>query len=101
MPNYLTWYEHGEVEPVIESDHEEDEDRMDEMLDDLNRMFEVNSEEDHPGPDVQEFFRLLDASGEKLNASTTMIVLQFVTRLMAIKSKYNFLNNCYNDSSSL
>ena len=48
MPNYLTWYEHGEVEPVIEFDHEEDEDRMDEMLHDLNRTFEVNSEEDHP-----------------------------------------------------
>ena len=97
MPNYLTWYEHGEVEPVIESDHEEDEDRMDEMLDDLNRTFQVNSEEDRPGLDVQEFFRLLDASGEKLHESTTMTVLQFVTWLMTIKSKYNFLNNYYND----
>jgi hypothetical protein len=28
---------------------------------------------------------------------TTMTVLQVVTRLMAMKTKYNFSNNCYND----
>jgi hypothetical protein len=28
---------------------------------------------------------------------TTMTVLQVVTCLMAMKTKYNFSNNCYND----
>jgi hypothetical protein len=28
---------------------------------------------------------------------TNVTVLQAVTRLMAMKSKYNFLNQCYND----
>jgi hypothetical protein len=28
---------------------------------------------------------------------TDVIVLQVVTHLMAFKSKYNFLNQCYND----
>src|SRR6266540_689102 len=93
MPNYLTWFEHGERKPVIE----EDEDRMDEMLGDIGRVFEVNSEKDHPRPEVQEFYRLLDASGEKLHEFTNITVLQLVTRLMAMKSKYNFSNNCYND----
>jgi len=97
MPDYLIWFEHGERMPIVESDHEEDEDRMDEMLDDIGRVFEVNSKEDRLGPEVQEFYRLLDASGEKLHEFTNITVLQLVTRLMAMKSKYNFSNNCYND----
>jgi hypothetical protein len=32
---------------------------------------------------------------------TTMTVLQVVTRLMAMKTKYNFSNNCYNDIINL
>ena len=49
MPDYLTWYEHGEAEPIIESDHEEDEDRMDEMLDDLNRPLKGTPKRTVPG----------------------------------------------------
>jgi hypothetical protein len=32
---------------------------------------------------------------------TTVTVLQVVTRLMAMKAKYNFSNNCYNDTINL
>jgi hypothetical protein len=44
MPNYLVWRDHGEVEPLVigvESDENEDEDRMDEMVADIGREYEV------------------------------------------------------------
>jgi hypothetical protein len=44
MPNYLVWRDHGEVElPVIgvELEGNEDEDRMDEMVADIGREYEV------------------------------------------------------------
>jgi hypothetical protein len=40
MPNYLVWRDHGEVEPPVvgtESDRNEDDDRMDEILADIGR----------------------------------------------------------------
>jgi hypothetical protein len=39
---------------------------------------------------------LLAASGEKVH-DITKLILQAVTRLMEMKSKYNFSNQCYND----
>jgi hypothetical protein len=50
---------------------------------------------------VQEFYKLLHASEEKEHDDTTVTVLQVVTRLMAMKAKYNFSNNCYNDIINL
>jgi hypothetical protein len=97
MPDYTVWREHGEVEHVVELDRSEDEDRMDEMLDDIAREYELNLEEQSPPEEVQKFHRLLDASGEKVHEGTDVTVLQAVTRLMAMKSKYNFSNKCYND----
>jgi NADPH-dependent 7-cyano-7-deazaguanine reductase QueF len=44
---------------------------------------------------------LLAASKEKVHDGTDVTVLQAVTRLMAFKSKYNFLNQCYNDIMKL
>jgi hypothetical protein len=46
---------------------------------------------------VQNFYRSLVASEEKVHDGTDVIVLQVVTHLMAFKSKYNFSNQCYND----
>jgi hypothetical protein len=46
---------------------------------------------------VQNFYRLLAASEEKVHDGTEMTVLQAVTRLMGMNSKYNFSNQCYND----
>jgi hypothetical protein len=48
-------------------------------------------------PEVQKFFELLKTSEEALHEYTTMSVLSFVTRLMAIKSKFVFSNNCYKE----
>jgi hypothetical protein len=48
MPNYLVWRDHGEVEPPVisaECDKNEDDDRMDEMLADIGREYEVGSGE--------------------------------------------------------
>jgi hypothetical protein len=46
---------------------------------------------------VKEFYKLLEASEAKVHEGTDVTVLQAVTRLMAMKSKYSFSNNCYND----
>jgi hypothetical protein len=47
--------------------------------------------------EVDEFFRLLKASEESLHEHTKVTLLAFVTQLMAIKSKFFFSNNCYNE----
>jgi hypothetical protein len=46
---------------------------------------------------VREFYKLLEASEAKVHEGTSVSVLQVVTRLMAMKSKYTFSYNCYND----
>jgi hypothetical protein len=94
------WRDHGEVEPPvvgIESDENEDDDQMDEMVADIGREYEVGSGEQGQPSEVQNFYRLLATAVEKVHDGTDMTVLQAVTRLMAMKSKYNFSNQCYND----
>jgi hypothetical protein len=46
---------------------------------------------------VQNFYRLLTATDEKVHDGSDVTVLQAVTRLMAMESKYNFSNQYYND----
>jgi hypothetical protein len=46
---------------------------------------------------VKEFYKLHEASEAKVHEGTDVSILQTVTRLVAMKSKYNFSNNCYND----
>jgi hypothetical protein len=50
-----------------------------------------------PSPEMQNFYKLLAASEEKVHDGTNVTVLQAVTRLMGFKSKYNLSNQCYND----
>jgi hypothetical protein len=100
MPNYLVSRGHREVEPSVigaESDGNEDDDQIDEMLADIGREYKVGSGEQGQPSEVQNFYRLLAAADEKVHDGTDVTVLQAVTRLMAMKSKYNFLNQCYND----
>jgi hypothetical protein len=95
MSNYLVWCDHGEVEPPVvgaESDINEDNDRMDEILADIGREYEVGSGEQGPPPEVQNLYRLLAAADEKVHDAIDVTVLQAVTRFMAMKSKYNFSN---------
>jgi hypothetical protein len=83
---------------------------MEEMLDDVrHELLTVDSKnpgqptdyEDPATPEVQKFFELLKAAEEPLHEHTKVTVLVFVTRLMAIKSKFAFSNNCYKELLNL
>jgi hypothetical protein len=53
--------------------------------------------ENPPTSEVDEFFNLLKASEELLQGHTKVTMLAFMIRLMAIKSKFFFSNNYYNE----
>jgi hypothetical protein len=74
---------------------------MDETVADIGREYEIGSGEQGEPPEVQNFFSLLAAADEKVHDGTDVTILQAVTRLMTMKSKYNFLNLCYNDMVKL
>jgi hypothetical protein len=102
VPGYEVWTFHGEsgTRVVVEDEHDcdmGDIDRMDEMLEAI----EAEVTEDHPTTEVEAFFKLLKASEEPLHEHIEVTLLAFITRLMAIKSKYLFFNNCYNDRVKL
>jgi hypothetical protein len=104
VPSYKVWYLHGEdVERATEvevDDGEDDVDRMDHMLEDLQLELAPNHH-DSPTPEVQKFFDLLKASEEPLHGHTDVTVLEFVTRLMSIKSKFAFSINYYKELVNL
>jgi hypothetical protein len=85
------------VQPLVadESDENDDDNRMDEMVTDIGRGYDLESTD--PPLEVQNFYKLLATLEEKVNNDTDVTVLQVVTRLMAIKSKHNLSNQCYND----
>jgi hypothetical protein len=99
MLNYLVWHQYGEVqEPALaELDENDDEDQMNDMIANIDIEYDLGSGDQHPPLKVQNFYKLLVASDEKVCDSTDFTVLQAVMRLMGMKSKYNFLNQCYND----
>jgi hypothetical protein len=66
---------------------------MDEMLEAI----QAEVTKDPPIVEVEEFFKLLKASEDPLHEQTEVTLLDFISRMMAIKSKYFFSNNCYND----
>jgi hypothetical protein len=84
----------------VEVDDSEDVDRMDHMLEDLQPEL-APDHHDSPTPEVQKFFDLLKASEEPLHGHTYVTVLEFVTRLMSIKSKFAFSINCYKELMDL
>jgi hypothetical protein len=70
---------------------------MEEML----KAIQAEVTEDPPTMEVEAFFKLLKASKELLHEHTEVTLLAFITWLMAIKSKYFFSNNCYNNLMKL
>jgi hypothetical protein len=70
-----------------------DVNRMDKMLEAI----QVEVTVDPPTMEVESFFKLLKALEEPLYEHTEVTLLAFNTWLVAIKSKYFFSNNCYND----
>jgi hypothetical protein len=99
MLNYLLWHQHGEVEApaAAESDESDDEDQMDDMIVDIGMEYDLGFGDQHPPPQVKNFYRFLVASDEKMRDGTDLTVLQAVTCLMGIKLMYNFSNQWYND----
>jgi hypothetical protein len=70
-----------------------DIDRMDEIFEPI----QAEVTEDPPTIEVEAFFKLLKASEDPLHEHTEVTLLDFITQLMAIKFKYFFSNNYYND----
>jgi hypothetical protein len=77
MPDYLVWHQHGEVQPpaATESDGNDDEDRMDDMIADIGMEYDLGSRDQHPPLEVQNFYRLLAISEEKVHDGTALTVL--------------------------
>jgi hypothetical protein len=98
--DYETWVFHAEKYIAVAVEESANDrmggDRMDEMLEAIRPEFDMNTE-DPATPEVEEFFRLLKASDELLHVHTNVTVLAFVTRLMALKSRFFLSNNCYNE----
>jgi hypothetical protein len=101
MSNYLLWHQHGEVQPAVadESDGNDDVNWMDDMVVDIGRGYDLESED--PPLEVQNFYRLLVASEENVGDGTDVTMLQTMNHLLWFKSKYNFSNQCYNDIMKL
>jgi hypothetical protein len=74
---------------------------MDDMIANIGMEYDLGSGDQHPLPEVQNFYKLLVVSGEKVHDGTELTVLQVVMYLMGMKSKYNFSNQCYNDIMKL
>jgi hypothetical protein len=101
MLGYEVWTHHGEsVHLRTASMVEEEDDRMDEMLDAIRSELETNSK-DPPTSEVQKFFNILRTSEEPLHEHMIVSILAFMTRLTAIKSKFAFSNKCYKELLSL
>jgi hypothetical protein len=62
------------------------------MVANIGREYEVVSADQGEPLEVQNFCRLLAAVDEKVHDGTNVTVLQSVTHLMALQSKYNFSN---------
>jgi hypothetical protein len=75
MSNYLVWYQHGKVQPLVpdESDGNNDEDQMDDMVDDIGRGYDLESVD--PSPEMQNFYRILATSEENVHDGTDVTVL--------------------------
>jgi hypothetical protein len=98
MQGYEVWTFHDKIgtRVIAEDEHDcdvGDVDRMDEM----HKAIQAVVTEDPPTMNVEAFFKLLKASKESLHEHIEVTLLTFITRLVAIKSKYLFANNCYND----
>jgi hypothetical protein len=99
LPGYKMWIFHGELgtRVVTEDEHGCDMrnvDRMDKMLE----IIQAEITKDPPTTEeIEAFFKLLKASEQPCHKHTEVTLLAFITQLVAIKSKYFFSNNCYND----
>jgi hypothetical protein len=75
MSNYPLWHQHGEVQAAVadELDGNDDVDRMDDMVDDIGRGYDLESED--PPLEVQNLYRLIAVSEEKVHDGIDVTVL--------------------------
>jgi hypothetical protein len=66
-----------------ESNGNDDANQMDDMITDSGRGYDLESED--PPSEVQNFYRLLTTSEEKVHDGTDITMLQVVTHLMGFK----------------
>jgi hypothetical protein len=71
------------------------------LIEDIGMEYDLGSRDQHPPLEVQNFYRPLAASDEKVHYCTNLTVLQAVTCLMAMKSIYTFSNQCCIDIMKL
>jgi hypothetical protein len=83
MSNYLVWHQHGEVQPPTtdELNINNDDDQMNDIIADIGTEYDLGSGDQHLPPEVQNFYRLITASDEKVHDGTDVTVLQVVTCL--------------------
>jgi hypothetical protein len=103
MLNYLVWHQHGDVQTPAPAklDGSDDENQMDDIIVDIGMEYDLGFGDHHPSSEVQNFYRLLAASDEKVHDDTNLTVLKVAMRLMGMKLKYNLSNQCYNDMVKL
>jgi hypothetical protein len=65
---------------------------MDDMIANIGMEYDLGSGDQHPLVEVQNFYMLLTALDEKVYDGTELTVLQALTILMGMKSKYTFSN---------
>jgi hypothetical protein len=76
MPNYLVCCDHGEVEELAtESDRNEDDDNMDEMVAEIGREYKIGSGGQGEPLEAQNFYSFLAVADEKVHDGTNVTVL--------------------------
>jgi hypothetical protein len=77
MLNYLMWQQHGEVQAAAsaESGGSDDEEQMDDIIAAIGMKYDLGFGDQHPPPEVKNFYRLLATSDEKVHDGTELIVL--------------------------
>jgi hypothetical protein len=75
MSNYLLWHQHGDVQTTVadEWDGNDDVDRMDDMVADIGRGYDLESED--PPLEVQNFYILLASLEEKVHDGSDGTIL--------------------------
>jgi hypothetical protein len=63
-----------QVPAADESDGSDDEDRMDDMIANIGMEYDLGIGDQHPPQKVQNFFRLLAASDEKVHDGTDLTI---------------------------
>jgi hypothetical protein len=77
MSNSLMWHHHGEVQApaTAESDGSDVEDQMDDIIADIGMEYDLGSRDQHPLPEVENFYRLLATLDEKVHDGTDLTIL--------------------------